>query len=756
MDRKELIKSKDVLKWWRSSGETTKKGKSDYRTPINVEEPNVEREQPERGEIYRRLQKIVDLYRKVVIGVSPILRKQMVHDEEAYLGLLRTLEQHIENKIRQERKSKKPYIQIGDYVRLYGDVDGYNAHFKGTQIAMNKILRAIANELNLVAHGEQIEKDGNTILFSMKEETWLDYFKGLLEHANLEHLNDSKQIITYINRACKERNLPAEFRYTFLEWIEGKEFSLILEDLPSFQDTAYKNLTFKRPSMGSFPYSPDVNAMGMEDQTKDRAEYAFGDALTRGIDFDDELAQILQVHNMRSQITDEEEKFIGHVKALTGFEPIVIGSKALGTAVEGGVSDLDLFIGAPDEQAFEQVSNKLQQILNPSSGNDTMERHPQLRVFNAEDKSKQVGVGYGPDAQEFVQSVIEATLRLDEPTRDAIQQAKIDAANVKDSVKKSQQSLKDALDALLGIKRMEAPIDESTGVYAGGMSGVREKLPPEQQGKRKVHWDNEPGINSPVGLDQPAPGDYDRSDAIIATDVHKNPSVQNHVAKMTGNNASRNDAQGFVNSELQDAESEAHKAQKLGRALNFSNTEEMDFEDIEHDESEEQQLDPFGYGKNPELPDDVADYSEPGTVKKFRETVDNEQEKSRILGNKGFEKMQRINYEAINKFYNVGSQLQMTTDSTLKAHYDMDNDTIYINSTMAESYEDLLASYLHEVCHAIKAKQVGGGENLKELYEQEISTFQANNPGNEDDWYASHSQEIEAEAFAKKELTKWL
>ena len=114
-NKQDLIKSKEVLRWWKQSGETTKKGKSDYRTPINIEEPEVEREESDRGELYRTLQKITDLYYKVIAGIAPILRKEFAHDEEKYKHLIFTLQDYVANKIKQELKTKKTYIQIGDW-----------------------------------------------------------------------------------------------------------------------------------------------------------------------------------------------------------------------------------------------------------------------------------------------------------------------------------------------------------------------------------------------------------------------------------------------------------------------------------------------------------------------------------------------------------------------------------------------------------------------------------------------------------------
>ena len=271
-NKQDLIKSKEVLGWWKQSGETTKKGKSDYRTPIDVEEPEVEREDSDRGELYRTLQKITDLYYKVIAGVAPNLRKEFAHDEEKYKHLIFTLQDHVANKIKQEPKTDKTYVQIGDLVRLYGDVDGYNKYFKSTQHQMNKVLKTIAAELNQVVSGNSPEPKGDAILFGMKEEVKLDFFKRLLEDASLEELNNKNKLLEYISHKLIELKYSDAQRYSFLTWIQSG--GALTEDQPSGTDFAYKTGYNKRPSAGSFPYAPDAFSMDTTEDEKERIKYA--------------------------------------------------------------------------------------------------------------------------------------------------------------------------------------------------------------------------------------------------------------------------------------------------------------------------------------------------------------------------------------------------------------------------------------------------------------------------------------------------
>tara|TARA_R110002110_G_scaffold23932_3_gene90388 strand:+ start:621 stop:2870 length:2250 start_codon:yes stop_codon:yes gene_type:complete len=741
-NKQDLIKSKEVLHWWKNSGESTKKGKSDYRTPINVEEPEVEREEPDRGEIYRLLQKIIDFYYKIVAGVAPRLRKQFAHDEDKYDYLIRTLQDHVANKIKQEPESKKAYIQIGKLVRFYGDVDTYNEFFKGTQRQMNKVLKAIANELNQVAIGDPPEEKGNTLLFGMNEAEQLEILKQMLKSASLEELKSEAKLIQYINSELVKLKYSRSARYQFLEWVVGGHAPL-LEDLPTGTDMAYKTKYVNRPSSGSFPYTADQFALDWHPDERERVKYAFDGASTDGLNLlEDDIDQLVKIHNDKAEVTEDEKVWLDQIKELVHREPIVIGSKALGTALEDGSSDLDIFIAVPDEQAFKEISIVLQGVMSSSKFNDTEQRHSQNRVFNSEDRTKQVGIGYGPNAEAFVESVIGASLRVTEEQRDKIRQAKEDTKAVGDAAKKSYDSLKTALDTLLGIERMIAPADKeskeinivefNTGSYGGQITSSGGTLPPEQRGKRKVHWDNEPGINSPAGVDQPAREKSDKSDAIDAHDIHSRPAAQNTQAKMTGDGARRNNGTGFVNNYIQRAGSQEEKQKIAGRAMNFSDTDDMEFKDLDK--------------KN--ISDNKKDVEE--TVEFDEKTGINKEVLSVI------EKMlSNINLTNINEFYKVEPQLQFTNDDYIKAHYNFDNNIIYVNPHNVTDKKDFLLSYLHEIKHVLKNKETDNLNEFKSAYEQKIAEFQAKNPGKEDEWYHHHPDEHEAEVFAQQEIKKW-
>jgi len=741
-NKQDLIKSKEVLHWWKNSGESIKKGKSDYRTPVNVEEPEVEREQPDRGEIYRLLQKIIDFYYKIIAGVAPKLRKQFTHDEDKYNYLIRVLQDYVANKIKQEPESKKAYIQIGKLVRFYGDVDTYNKFFKGTQGQMNKVLKAIASELNQVATGEPPEKKGNTLLFGMNEAEQLKILKQILKSASLEELKNEAKLIQYINSELIKLKYSRSLRYQFLEWV-SESHTPLLEDLPTGTDLAYKTKYVNRPSAGSFPYTADQFAMDWHPDERERVKYAFDGTSTDGLSlFEDDIDQLAQIHNEKSEVTEDEKVWLDQIKELVHREPIIVGSKALGTALEDGSSDLDIFIAVPNEQAFEEISNVLQGVMSPSKFNDTRQRHPQNRVFNSEDKTKQIGIGYGPSAEGFVESVIGASLKITEEQRDKIRQAKEDTKAVEDAARKSHYSLKAALDTLLGIERMVAPADEESGEanivefntssYGGQITSSGGTLPPEQRGKRKVHWDNEPGINSPVGVDQPTREKSDKSDAIDAHDIHSRPAAQNTQAKMTGDSARRNDATGFVNNYIQRAGSQEEKQKIAGRAMNFSDTDDMEFKDLDKEK----------------VSDNKKDVEE--TVEFDEKTSINKEVLSVI------EKMlSNINLANINEFYKVEPQLQFTNDNYIKAHYNFDNNIIYVNPHNATGEKDFLLSYLHELKHVLRNKETNNLNEFKKAYERKIAEFQARNPGKEDEWYYHHPDEHEAEVFAQLEVKKW-
>ena len=742
-NKQDLIKSKEVLGWWKQSGETTKKGKSDYRTPVDVEEPEVEREDSDRGELYRTLQKITDLYYKVIAGVAPSLRKEFAHDEEKYKHLIFTLQDHVANKIKQEPKTDKTYVQIGDLVRLYGDVDGYNKHFKGTQHQMNKVLKAIAVELNQVALGKSPEPKGDAILLGMKEEIKLDFFKRLLEDASLEELNDKNKLLEYVSHKLIELKYSDAQRYSFLTWIQSG--GALTEDQPSGTDFAYKTGYNKRPSAGSFPYAPDAFSMDTTEDEKERIKYAFDGVDNYHFVYDpDDIEELINTHNMTSDISDDENAWLGEINDLIGYEPVIIGSKAFGTALEDGSSDIDTFIAVPNEEEFERVSQILGQILNPSKFNDTQYRHPQNRIFSDENFEKQIGVGYGPEAEAMRDSIFKAKLKLSSEQREQIKQAKEDAAAVEDAAEKSYRSLKYVLDTLIGVERMEPPVrmEEATGVHGGQETTMAYTLPPEQRGKHKVPYRITPRSEI-LGkeVDAMSPGkrnldykdpDVKRSDAIDAHDIHSRPAAQNTQAKMTGDSARRNDATGFVNKYLQQATSQEKKQKLAGRAMGFSNPDDMEFDDIDKINKSD-------------LENDVEE-----TVSFSENNV--------IYNKEIFDAIKQVlpqmDLVKINKFYSVSPILNLTDNIHVKAHYDFDHNIIHINPNSVDNIKDFLMSYLHELQHAQIAQQMGV-EALKEDYEKEIEKLQLQIE-NDYGWYSLHSHEIAAEKFAQQEINKWL
>tara|TARA_Y100001963_G_scaffold84692_1_gene117356 strand:- start:1508 stop:1987 length:480 start_codon:yes stop_codon:yes gene_type:complete len=99
------------------------------------------------------------------------------------------------------------------------------------------------------------------------------------------------------------------------------------------------------------------------------------------------------------------------------------------------------------------------------------------------------------------------------------------------------------------------------------------------------------------------------------------------------------------------------------------------------------------------------------------------------------------------------SSLPKVEGHRMFAHFDFDRNIIYINSAMNKNDDEFLKSLLHELFHAKQLKKYG--RKFKDEYEKEISIFQAENPGEEDDWYKDNKFEIEAEKYAQKNWKKW-
>ena len=90
---------------------------------------------------------------------------------------------------------------------------------------------------------------------------------------------------------------------------------------------------------------------------------------------------------------------------------------------------------------------------------------------------------------------------------------------------------------------------------------------------------------------------------------------------------------------------------------------------------------------------------------------------------------------------------------SMYAHYDWDDNIMFINESMNKNLDDFLKTILHELYHAKDAKKLG--KNFREKYEMEIAQWQAENPNKEDEWYKNNSFEQNAEKFAQKNWKKW-
>ena len=115
-----------------------------------------------------------------------------------------------------------------------------------------------------------------------------------------------------------------------------------------------------------------------------------------------------------------------------------------------------------------------------------------------------------------------------------------------------------------------------------------------------------------------------------------------------------------------------------------------------------------------------------------------------------------LDLKAINKKYKVAPPIHVTNDDSIKSHYDFDQNIVYVNPNRIENYKDFVLSYLHELHHALKTVELGGPKGMREAYEMDIARYQATHPGREDEWYAHHPYEKEAEEFAHREVNEWL
>jgi len=99
------------------------------------------------------------------------------------------------------------------------------------------------------------------------------------------------------------------------------------------------------------------------------------------------------------------------------------------------------------------------------------------------------------------------------------------------------------------------------------------------------------------------------------------------------------------------------------------------------------------------------------------------------------------------------SSMKKIDNHLMYAHFDWEDNMMYINKSMNKNLDDFLKTILHELYHAKDYKRLG--KKFADAYEMEIAQWQAENPGKEDDWYKNNSFEIKAEKFAQQNWKKW-
>jgi hypothetical protein len=90
------------------------------------------------------------------------------------------------------------------------------------------------------------------------------------------------------------------------------------------------------------------------------------------------------------------------------------------------------------------------------------------------------------------------------------------------------------------------------------------------------------------------------------------------------------------------------------------------------------------------------------------------------------------------------------SDQIIYAEYLFDTNEILLNSSATNNRRDFLLTLLHELKHAEQSNDLGKHE-FQNKYHKHMESFNSEEAG-----YNSNPYEIEAEEWAKQELSKWL
>tara|TARA_R110000744_G_C19283672_1_gene553866 strand:- start:81 stop:1196 length:1116 start_codon:yes stop_codon:yes gene_type:complete len=114
---------------------------------------------------YNTLGKIKSVYMYVINLVKLDIRREFIHDDEAFKKALGLLITRVNNKIR-SRSDGSIFLKVGveKPIVFTGDEDEYEEWLVNNKTKQTQVVRKISEELNSVLAGEEIEEEGKTII----------------------------------------------------------------------------------------------------------------------------------------------------------------------------------------------------------------------------------------------------------------------------------------------------------------------------------------------------------------------------------------------------------------------------------------------------------------------------------------------------------------------------------------------------------------------------------------------------------------
>ena len=110
------------------------------------------------------------------------------------------------------------------------------------------------------------------------------------------------------------------------------------------------------------------------------------------------------------------------------------------------------------------------------------------------------------------------------------------------------------------------------------------------------------------------------------------------------------------------------------------------------------------------------------------------------------------------KYYKVGNVKVKHKSMKQYADFDVDHGILNLSTRYktikSSQVKEFLITIVHEIRHAVDAKKYGW-RKFRDMYEMQIAQYQAENPGNENNWYNFIPFEVEAEKFGQSNWRRW-